>query len=342
MPCRNWRDAFEDLLALETRGSMIETEVRMLETKTALEIHKQQSAERIRKMNELDQRWVSDVQLAESIVVSGKEHQNPLVTEPAEKYLKRLHDIAQRRSEYRKLLEGLLTGPRDPAPILKLNLSSSYFKTRGHWMASLSTSGACPNWYSNLTNSADGEWWQFGRDEMEPWGLGDIAATEQQLFDLFENGKSFEPNSPSPSPYDYDTANASPDEHKAAMDFNPARESLGEIGCHHQRWIPRPKATILAQAIWRSTDQDKADDQTMSLWVRNTFTNGKIDTRAVTDGPSAILEEVTKALGDISDRNNGLDQESYEDDRYLRDHRAAMSRLLEDDSPDLEVEFVKD
>lgn len=47
------------------------------------------------------------------------------------------------------------------------------------------------------------------------------------------------------------------------------------------------------------------------------------------DDTGAVLKEVEKAAEDITDRNHGLEQDSYEDTKEDRDRRAELISMVE-------------
>ncbi len=62
------------------------------------------------------------------------------------------------------------------------------------------------------------------------------------------------------------------------------------------------------------------------------------------DDTSTVLIDVERAVGDISERNHGLDQESYADDKEEREWRVNMLAMVEatlDDEVDLGIDIEK-
>jgi len=302
--------------------------------KTAAAIRASQGAERIRKLNQLYWRSVADIDMMKRISAISKEREQQELIEIGNQHIDREHRKILSRFAF---TDNILASINDPAPMTRV--SSAYSKDRGHWMASLATSGACPGWTSVLTNSADGAWWHFApvsdpRDE-EIWDMG-FSVTETELSDVFEAGKYFATRAPAPSPYDQNTVDASPQEKQDALQI-AARRTVDEIGQHDDRWrIPRPKATILRQSVFsKVTEKAGSDKEAIRVKITNAFTDGRAETKEIVDDTRAVLREVERAVGDISDRNNGLDQESYEETQEGRDSRLSLIAMVDSaTSPD--------
>ena len=210
-----------------------------------------------------------------------------------------------------------------------VKISSAYSKTRGHWIASLATSGACPGWYSSLSNSADGARWDYGKGnpKHEEKFESVISVTEKELSEQFEDGIYPMLGPPGQSPFDQDTVGASPQVREEAL---RRAKDTDEVGSHRQRWIPRPKATILAQLmVSKATEGSKSRGGAVKVEMLNLFTDERKEAREIVDDPSAVLREVERAVGDISDRNNGFDQESYEDGKKERDFKVNIVKMVE-------------
>ena len=73
MPKKHWRDAFEDLLALETGGAMISLESRKKETEAAAELRLERGAQQITRINDFIKRDVSSFKLAQEALKVTKE-----------------------------------------------------------------------------------------------------------------------------------------------------------------------------------------------------------------------------------------------------------------------------
>jgi len=342
LPGRNWRDAFEDLLALETRGAMIDPEVRAREIETAEALRASQAAERIRKLNELYWRSVADIDLMEQCLAVAKRRQHQKLIEVNASFIEREHQKIQRRFAFTKNIHSSVN---DPPPMTRI--SSAYCKTYGHWMASIATSGACPGWTSLLTNSADGAWWHFVRRSVatqEAIPGPSLSVTEKELSEFFTDGKFFGVQDPSPSPHDQNTVDAAPQEREDALRI-AASVTEDEIGHHFSRWALRPKATILQQTVFsESIDKTQSKAGGFKVVIITQFTDGRKETNEIVDDTSAVLIDVERAVGDISDRNHGLDQESYADGKEEREWRVNMLAMVEatvDDEVDLGIDIEK-
>ena len=322
---------------------MIDAEVRTREMKTAAAIRASQGAGRIRKLNQLYWRSVADIDMMKRISAISKEREQQELVEIGNQHIDR---------EHRKILsrfaitDNILASINDPAPMTRV--SSAYSKDRGHWMASLATSSACPGWTSVLTNSADGAWWHFDKRSVptqEAIPGTSFSATEKELSEFFTDGKFFGVQVPSPSPHDQNTIDATPQEREDALRI-AASVTEDEIGHHFSRWAPRAKATILQQAVFsESIQKTRSKAGGVKVMIGTQFTDGRKETKEVVDDTSAVLIDVERAVGDISDRNNGLDQESYADGNEEREWRVNMLAMVEatvDDEVDLGIDIDKD
>lgn len=307
---------------------MIDPEVRAREMKAAEAVRASQATERIRKLNELYRRSVADLDMMKRILAISKEQKQQGMIEAGEHDIERLHDRNLSRSAFAAII---FASVNDPAPMTRV--SSAYSKSRGHWMASLATSGACPGWTSVLANSAEGPLWDFAAVSGPPEeGQGDMgfSVTEKELSDVFEGGTYLSSSSPAPSPHDQNTVDASQQERKDALEI-VGRRTVDEIGQHDDRWTtPRPKATILQQFVFSNvTREPRSGNDVVKVRITNKFTDGRAETKEIVDNSSAVLTEVERARGDISDRNNGLDQESYEETKESRDARLSLIAMVE-------------
>ena len=73
MPQKHRRDAFEDLLALETGGAMIGLESRKKETEAAAELRLERGVPQITRINDSIKRGVSSFKLAQEALKVTKE-----------------------------------------------------------------------------------------------------------------------------------------------------------------------------------------------------------------------------------------------------------------------------
>lgn len=149
---------------------------------------------------------------------------------------------------------------------------------------------------------------------------------------------------PSPSPHDQNTVDAAPQEREDALRI-AASVTEDEIGHHFSRWALRPKATILQQAVFsESIDKTQSKAGGFKVVIITQFTDGRKETNEIVDDTSAVLIDVERAVGDISDRNHGLDQESYADGKEEREWRVNMLAMVEatvDDEVDLGTDIEK-
>ena len=152
IPERNWRDRFEDLIALETGGQMISNESREKEAEVFFRLLCQESHEAVLRVNEKLERYSKRISIYERAgnfaarranldMVSSFEtsaHQTRMESQE-------LFDSGQAIISELKKFEQLEEAdkPKRSGPSMM----------KGHWIASLFSRGALPGWRSRLYDS---------------------------------------------------------------------------------------------------------------------------------------------------------------------------------------------
>lgn len=158
MPKHNWRDAFEDLIALDSGGEMISAEKREKEAEVAAHLHFEAVHKLVSHVNEmlkLGQRCLSLLQRWQSYAVGRDvphiadfiEHVNSQAIPRQEQHARELvkmgeHWISQLKENRTK------------------DWPASKFKLRTLWMASLVSSGAIPEWQVCPSQATSASPWQ--------------------------------------------------------------------------------------------------------------------------------------------------------------------------------------
>lgn len=272
MPSQNWRDAFEDLLALESGGEMIKAENRKAEDQAA-------ACERFRHTS-----WVISCTNRISI---KKSKEQALLQEHYE-IAARHEDTSAMDTIRNKLLPALKSdheGFIDLAQRTKdeyekeRDLTASQGKPRGQWIASLMNSGALPTWTWGLSNSTDGPVMDFRTRNTAPESYGTVSLSEQELSEIFEEERpfSFSPTVPLPqAPIDALVNGTHRIESHPWEDFTPSK-------------------AVVAQSA--DTEPTKLPDGS-SGWktnVCNTLADGTSVTKAFAEKPGELYEEIVNA-----------------------------------------------
>ncbi|KAL8988192.1 MAG: hypothetical protein Q9177_002694 [Variospora cf. flavescens] len=193
MPSHNWRDAFEDLLAIESGGTMIGEESRKIENQLSAHYHFESSSYLISLCNSnlqhyhrLTQKY-SDFRQA---ALQSKDHQ-------AADSISR--NVLARLKTTRDVFVAAAQSARAEHELHK-DSSASQRRDRGEWMASLITSGAVPYWKWQAMSCSAGLLMSFYKTGVSPEMDAGISTTELELQDTIEKGKPFGFGSPVPLP----------------------------------------------------------------------------------------------------------------------------------------------
>lgn len=306
---KSWRDAFEDLLALESGGQMISLESRKQEAKAAQHIRHSGIHH--------DVSLVNDQLKRDAKLLSLLKRMRDLATREAwADHLQVLDQAipAQEESSKRTIAfgEGMIASLQKQ---MDKSWQASRYKMRGQWMLSLVSSGALPGWVGQLCNSSDGPLVSLGKIDRDPDGYADQCMTERELIAQFEEGIPLQLGGPSWST----CAGQYPELGKA---LEMVRD---DVSIDHTVF-QRPLApSILYQLT--TAERTKSDTSNLSTKVtlKNIFTDGTIEKKEVIDDASKVLEENTKVYASMRARdsavNAALEEAKHESlDRQLKEH----------------------
>ncbi len=305
LPKRDWRNAFEDLLALESGGEMISQESREEEKAAAASLRWERAAFCIGKLNQLNERESVSMALAQQF-----------------------RSVAEQRRDYRHLpwIDGKLGEMRAMVGLrvalaqefkaseeARREWSASRHKDRGQWMASLITSGALPGWQSRLEDSSDGVHYVLAKmDGATPDENDSIALTELELRELHDHGKPLEWNSPGPPLYpvasrsspqtmgdgtvysDDGTALAPP--HEPPPDEPVRMSDTPDHPCFKAQLTSAERITL------------PNGKMATKVTLQNVLTNGEWEEKVIVQEPGKVLQEVEKVRALLQDRAFGFDQ----------------------------------
>ena len=143
LPSRNWRDAFEDLLALESKSEMISWKSRLQEKNMALRIHRGVAThllhltDRALRDNVLFEEQVQEAR--REFELWGVGHQVSRIDNEILPRLKLVENFVIQKCK--ALSQTMESASQFPA---------SHLKGKGQWIASLISSGVLPGWSSRV------------------------------------------------------------------------------------------------------------------------------------------------------------------------------------------------
>lgn len=286
MPSRNWRDAFEDLLALETGGDMIRDESRKAEDDYAAKERFEMARGSISISNHR-LRQILDLQAK----LRGM-HQKSVKNKDPEK----ANTISEQISLLKAEQDSLVTEAeaRKSLHDNHRNSTASSLKPRGQWIASLVTSGALPNWQWTTCANTAGLAMIFARRDAPPELAASISTTELELEEHFEKGQPYQFGMPSMITLDHvmpliDGTFVLEYMSSGSLNSNP------DLPDHPMLKFKPSRSSVLQQD--GTSELVKLQDG--SLGVKVTIENGLASRRVVSrefvEDPAKVLEEVENA-----------------------------------------------
>ncbi|KAL8902633.1 MAG: hypothetical protein Q9207_004515 [Kuettlingeria erythrocarpa] len=195
IPTKNWRDPFEDLLALQSRGVMIDDADRKAEDHIAALARFKDSSYFISTTNQgLEDIKQTEAKLQKRYAIAAERNETAVMDIISNEILPVMR---QDREKYIALGQSVKADyDRD------LGLTASCLKPRGQWIAALMNSGAVPNWTWRLFNSTDGPVTTFSTsdDDTPSESFGVISISEHELTRTFEDNQPFDISCARPVP----------------------------------------------------------------------------------------------------------------------------------------------
>ena len=296
---RNWRDAFEDLLALESGGNIISDESRRQEAAVATEVRWERANYIIEKMNNLNMRDSPALNRAQKALdemrVSGNRGDHSVISW-LDKNLRLAREGVLHRVTLARRFKAWGEGRRD--------WSASGQKARGQWTASLITSGALRGWSSALEDSEDGELIRLGKEE-DPENLN-VQVSERELVEHFVQGKPLHAGAPSAPLYRVSRRPSAMPEKNPQILHEDSRPEIPPD--EPELWSRVPERPC----FWR---QNMVAEQitlpigktVTKVVMRNWLTNGDFEEKVMIQEPAKVLQEVEKVRAIIQDRQLGID-----------------------------------
>lgn len=291
-PTLNWRDRFEDLLALESGKKMISAVSRQNEAVTASRIRNESVHDDISHVNFKLQRIQDyNVLLQKLREISVRRKDLNLVSE--------IDDIAIPHQN--KISEIAIADGKSLISSLKnlQNQPASSYKSRVPWIASLVSSGAMRGWESAVYDSADG--WMADVYKADGSGDGQIFS-EQDLAMVFDHGR----------PLDFKTPTWSTYEGSYSYLYYPRIDELcpdGDADPDAQdtySTIDQIRPSILSQLTKVQQKKSWNGSVETRIVLKNRFTDGEEQEKTIVNDAPKVLEEVERFHASVKERHRSI------------------------------------
>lgn len=289
MPAHNsWRDAFEDLLALETGGQMISLESRKKEAEVAKRLWHANISRNVSIVNDqlqFDARFMSLLKRIQHLAAR---------TDQADVYHEVAEAIPAQEESTKQTIAAGKAMIADLANKMDKSLPASRYKMRGQWMASLVSSGALPGWEARTFDSSEGSQVSLIKMDGDPDDSDGQRMTEHELMTQFEKGVPMQLGSPS-----WSTANGPYPEPNIAWEEVSNGASSGYMTFRHFPLRP----SILSQVTTVECTKSEKGIRSTKVGLKKSFTDGMIEQKEIVDDSSKVLEETEKVYDSMQARN---------------------------------------
>ena len=273
MPHRNWRDAFQDLLALDTGGNMIPNELRKAEDAFVAKERYDYTSETISMCNTLLREWEKiDKRFERICKLTSDTHGHPFVGDRIR---------AMRKQDTENIIAHAKKTQSDYEAVKDASASSQ--KSHGQWITSLMSSGALPGWYWVEQTSVDGPYMGFSRTKAPPELEASITITEKELSEQFVHGQAQKIGSPQGLP---------PDRLQALRDgaIEAPRSRIGP-----KRLFSPGISSTLMQTGTTETFKRPDGSRGTKVTIRNQLVDGRMVEKEYIQQPAKVLEEIVNA-----------------------------------------------
>ena len=302
LPKRDWRNAFEDLLALESGGEMRSHESRTQEEAIAANLSWERTNYCLEKINKMNMRDAALMNRARTILneISSPVHQEePPHISWLKKAIKETREVVQRRIALAEVYKGMGEMTKE--------LSASQRKDRGQWMSSLISSGALRGWISVLKDSEDGALIHLSKEGEAPEHSSGIKISEYGLFKYFKDGRPLKHGVPRAPLY--------------RISYRPPAVPVNDLQILDETSFPPPPPSeglmwskvperpyFLGQRMTAERITLPNGKTANKVVIKNWLTNGDGEEKVIIQDPGKVLQEVEKARALIRDRETGLDK----------------------------------
>ncbi|KAL9132877.1 MAG: hypothetical protein Q9175_005950 [Cornicularia normoerica] len=315
-PNFNWRDRFEDLLALESGKTMISAVSRQNEAATAARIRNESVHDDISRINQELQRNQDYVVLLQNLrEVSSRRKDTAIVAMIDNEALPVQKQSAEMVIARGKALIATLSDLQDKP--------ASSYKMRVPWITSLISSGAMLGWESMVYDSADG----FLADVYKTDSSGDgHMFSEMDLATIFTKGYRLDFRSPVWSTYGGFYNNYYPQIEQLCPegDADPDAE-------HTYNTIDNICPSVLSQLTTVQRRKSWNGSIETRVVLKNRFTNGKEEEKTIVNDASKVLEEVEKAHSSVKDRHSAIGLALWELSYRKQKDALAVAKEMEDE-----------
>ena len=292
IPNLNWRDRFEDLLALESGKRMISAVSRQNEAVTAFRVRSESVHDDISHVNQELQRYQDYNSLLQGLrEVSIRRKDSDVVSQ--------IDDVAM--PAQKKSAEMVIASGKALIGSLKdlQNKPASNYMYRVPWITSLISSGAMLGWESAVYDSADG--WLADVYKADGSGDGQMFS-ELDLATIFRDGRPLDFRSPLWSTYEGSYGNFSyPEIEELCPDGDADPDAAQTYDA-----IENIRPSILSQLT--KVQQKKSWNGSIETRVvlKNRFSNGEEAEKTITNDTSKVLEEVERFHASIKERHHSI------------------------------------
>lgn len=318
IPHLNWRDRFEDLLALLESGKLISAVSRQNEAATASRIRNESAHKDISHVNQELQRnqdYVVLLQKLREVSVRMKDTDIvSMIDDVALPFQKKSSEMAI--ADAKAVISNLKGLQNKPA---------SSYKKRVPWITSLISSGAMLGWESAIYDSSDG--WHADVYKADGSGDGHIFS-ELDLAMVFKEGYRLEFRSPIFSTYEGEYNN-----------YYPQIESLCPEGDadpdarHAYNTIDNIRPSVLSQLTTAHRRKSWNGSMETRVVLKNRFTDGTEEEKTMNNA-SKVLEEVEKAHASVKERHNAINLALWELSYRKQKEGLAAAKEMEDEGVD--------
>lgn len=298
MPSKNWRNAFEDLLALKSGRGMIPEKDRKAEDEHTARKRFELASFSISECNHLlDYNKKLEASYLESrqwAVEHKEQHVVQTITNDLLPWIK---------SKNQRLIANAQRTKADYDTSKDWTASCS--KLRGQWVASLITSGALPDWRSGMYNSTDGPVMAFSKRNSPPNLDASFSISELELQQVFEEGL----------PYDFRSPALLSLAATKALIERPHTTPKSELPNDPMERFRPSKSSIIHQST--ECDLIKMPDGSIGpkAKIQTTLADGTTEAKEFEDNPVGVLEEIqgahrsmTMMLGAVEKMLRGPDE----------------------------------
>ena len=326
IPERNWRDAFEDLIALETCGQMIRLESREKEARAAVRLARQEVHSAITRSNEMlarNSKYMSILQRTRKLVARRN------LTD----WVSLIDNVAlKERMRSQELIDSSQSRISELDKIEQAGKPkvSSDTMGMGHWIASLISSGALPAWESRLHDSSNGKLWSFNTR------IAPHESTEQvddsaglDVTDRELASKIFYRRVPLQLAHPvWSTKNGGYPEFIRVPNLIQDDES---VISYTNIKLPPLRHSICSQ--FTRVDRTRLPNGLFStrVLIRNLFTDGRTEEKGIVDDAGKVLEEVKKATMAMENKSHELQLAWRDKVNEGEDAIVAQLDMLEED-----------